>query len=381
MNHLYKIHDKLYDLTNFVKYHPGGEDIFNNLKTKTNITSMIYAYHKDPRIIFGVLSKYEVPFKDDIIIQYDEIYTYDSYCELKKLVHDEMNEKNIPLHWSNQEIAYNIFLFSVYLSIWFYCLCNKDNLSSWWMVLLAIYSLGFWGLIFHESCHFAPFKNQRLNRFLSKTYPFANSDYWSYNHNYLHHSFTNTENDFDTFTNPQNAFRLLDVVKLKYYHKYQFTFPLAFFISGIISKRHLYFSMRQSKIFITLLILYYFGLVKTIVFFGTLGLNFGFISQLSHIHYECIKINTANKKDFLYNQISSSMNYKTYDPITNFCCLGLDIQIEHHLFPNIPNSSLRRIQHIVRNYCSKNDIPYIEKSNVFQAIYSYISYLHKMGNP
>ena len=55
----YKIHDKLYDLTNFVKVHPGGIDVFNHLKPDTNITPMIYAYHKNPKSILEILPKYE----------------------------------------------------------------------------------------------------------------------------------------------------------------------------------------------------------------------------------------------------------------------------------------------------------------------------------
>ena len=117
------------------------------------------------------------------------------------------------------------------------------------------------------------------------------------------------------------------------------------------------------------------------LFYMCLNLIFITIAQLSHIQHECIQINTENKNDFLYNQISSSMNYRTDDPITRFICLSLDIQIEHHLFPNIPHSSLRQIQYIVRKYCEKNDIPYIEKPSIFPTIYSYICYLYNMGNP
>ena len=58
----YKIHDKLYDLTDFVKIHPGGQDMFNNLKTNTNITPMLYSYHKNPKnILTTILPKYEDP--------------------------------------------------------------------------------------------------------------------------------------------------------------------------------------------------------------------------------------------------------------------------------------------------------------------------------
>ena len=73
----YKIHDKLYDLTDFVKVHPGGQDMFNILKPDTNITPMIYAYHKNPKGILAILPKYEVPMTELIKIEYDTNYTYD----------------------------------------------------------------------------------------------------------------------------------------------------------------------------------------------------------------------------------------------------------------------------------------------------------------
>jgi len=71
----YKIHDKLYDLRDFVNIHPGGIDMFNNLKTDTNITGMIYTYHKNAKSILGMLPKYEVPMIHGI--KYDTNYTYD----------------------------------------------------------------------------------------------------------------------------------------------------------------------------------------------------------------------------------------------------------------------------------------------------------------
>ena len=154
-----------------------------------------------------------------------------------------------------------------------------------------------------------------------------------------------------------------------------------FYIGGILSQTHMYFSIKNSNKLFLIITFYYLGLTKILCFYGFFGLTFGLISQLSHIQHECIQINTENKNDFLYNQVSSSMNYRTDDPITRFLCFGLDIQIEHHLFPNIPHSSLRQIQHIVRGYCEKNDIPYIEKLSIFPTIYSYICYLYKMGNP
>jgi len=379
----YKIHDKLYDLKDFVKIHPGGIDMFNNLKPDTNITPMIYAYHKNPKSILEMLPKYEVPQTDDIIIQYDTSYTYDKYCELKKLVYDEIHEKKIPLYWSNTEIAYNTFMLSVYLGIWGYCFWNANNLSYLWMCLLGVINMGYVALVFHETSHYTGFKSQKLNNIISYLImsPIITTEDWKYEHNYLHHSFTNTNYD-DDYEQNKIIFRHSNTHIHYFHHRFQFIYAYVMFILGGFSKGPMYsITNKRWNILLFFIILYNFGYIHTSIMYGLTGLLFLSIAQLSHIQHECIQINTENKNDFLYNQVSSSMNYRTDDFITRFICFGLDIQIEHHLFPNIPHSSLRQIQYVVRGYCEKNDIPYIEKPSVFSTIYSYICYLFNMGNP
>jgi len=382
--YLYKIHDKLYDLTDFVKVHPGGQDMFNNLKPDTNITPMIYSYHKNPKSILAMLPKYEVPKTDDIIIKYDTNYTYDKYCELKKMVYDEIHEKKIPLYWSNKEIAYNAFMLSVYLGVWTYCFCNANNLSCWWMVLLAFIVVGFNALVFHETSHNVGFKNQNINTFISTyiAYPFLSVGEWKERHNYLHHCFTNTEYDTD-FDKNKLILRHSNAHAHYFHHKLQYLYASFLFVLNGYNKT----IIRNIKVkdyppLLGIIFVYYwFGIINALILFGCVGFGYTFIANLSHIQHECIQLNNDKKNDFLYNQISTAMNYKTDNPIIRFTCFSLDIQIEHHLFPNIPHSSLRQIQHIVRGYCDKNDIPYIEKPNIFPTIYSYICYLYKMGNP
>lgn len=232
--HRYKIHDKLYDLTDFVKIHPGGEDMFNNLKPDTNITPMIYAYHKNPKNILAILPKYEIPITDDVVkIDYDTDYTYDSYCELKKLVYDEIQEKKIPLYWSNKEIAYNAFMLSLYLGIWGYCFWNSNNLSYLWFVLLAFMNSGICLLIFHETSHYCGFKNQNYNLLFSQYYPFTNMNFWKSKHNYLHHSFTNTNYDFDVH-NSDKLFYYIDDNIFMNYHRFQYIYMVNIYYSSYI---------------------------------------------------------------------------------------------------------------------------------------------------
>jgi hypothetical protein len=101
--HIYCVHDKIYNISDFVNKHPGGTNAFANLQSHTDITPLIYSYHKDSAMIFEVLSKYEVQ-QNDAVIQYKSNFKYDKYVELKKLVYNEIGEKGLPLYWSNYEI-------------------------------------------------------------------------------------------------------------------------------------------------------------------------------------------------------------------------------------------------------------------------------------
>ena len=252
------------------------------------------------------------------------------------------------------------------------------------MIMLGFNINGIIALVFHETSHYSGFKNQKLNAFISSNiaFPFLSVGEWKGRHNYLHHCFTNTEYDMDY---DKNKFLLRHSTKHAYYihHKLQYLYSSFLFILNGYNKTIL----RSIKVkdytqfFGVIFVYYWFGVMNALILFGSVGFLYTFIANLSHIHYECIQINTENKNDFLYNQVSSSMNYRTDDFITRFICFGLDIQIEHHLFPNIPHSSLRKIQHVVREYCDKNNVPYIEKPTIFSNIYSYIYYLYKMGNP
>jgi fatty acid desaturase len=46
-------------------------------------------------------------------------------------------------------------------------------------------------------------------------------------------------------------------------------------------------------------------------------------------------------------------------PITDYMMSGLNYQIEHHLFPNMPRANLRLAQPIVQQYCERIGISYL----------------------
>ncbi len=62
---------------------------------------------------------------------------------------------------------------------------------------------------------------------------------------------------------------------------------------------------------------------------------------------------------FLEQQVVSSRNVKGH-PVTDFVFLGLNYQIEHHLFPTTPRDKLKNMQPYVQAVCARCGLPYAD---------------------
>ena len=83
--------------------------------------------------------------------------------------------------------------------------------------------------------------------------------------------------------------------------------------------------------------------------------------------------------DFLRRQVLTSRNVRG-GLLTDFLLGGLNYQIEHHLFPNMPRASLRHAQPLVRAHCEKLGLPYCEASLV-GSYKAALTHLSAMGAP
>ena len=379
--HIYCVHDRLYNVADFVSKHPGGTNVFANLRPLTDITPMIYTYHKDASLILSVLSKYDISANNMSLVTYKTDYNYDRYKELKALVYDEIRSKGLPLYWSTAEILYNMGGFAAYLGVWVYCftLAVHNPVSAWWFVLLATINIGHCALLFHETSHYTGFKNQQLNTLMSHlaVAPVLTTEEWKWDHNYLHHGFTNTVSDPD-FNGHQLTFRHSSEHPHYFQHRFQHLYAGALLCIGGFSGQIDSIKHERWNILLFFGILYWFGFYNTLVFYSLTGFLFLLTAQLSHIQPECVN-KGEHLRDFLVNQVTSTINYRTDNIVARYMCFGLDIQIEHHLFPNIPHSTLRQVQYIVRYYCLNNNVPYIERSDVIEMAKSYWWHLYNMS--
>jgi fatty acid desaturase len=83
--------------------------------------------------------------------------------------------------------------------------------------------------------------------------------------------------------------------------------------------------------------------------------------------------------DFFRRQVLTSRNVRG-SRVADFVLGGLNYQIEHHLFPNMPRPNLRRAQPLVRAFCSQQNIPYTE-ATMFGSYAEALRYLHTVGAP
>jgi fatty acid desaturase len=66
--------------------------------------------------------------------------------------------------------------------------------------------------------------------------------------------------------------------------------------------------------------------------------------------------------------------------LVDFLLGGLNYQIEHHLFPNMPRANLRHAQPLVRAFCQEHDLPYSE-ATMFGSYAEALRHLHSVGAP
>jgi fatty acid desaturase len=83
--------------------------------------------------------------------------------------------------------------------------------------------------------------------------------------------------------------------------------------------------------------------------------------------------------DYLRRQVLTSRNVRG-GIFTDLLLGGLNYQIEHHLFPNMPRASLRRARPVVRAYCAEQRIPYCETS-LIGSYAAALRHLNSLGAP
>ena len=110
---------------------------------------------------------------------------------------------------------------------------------------------------------------------------------------------------------------------------------------------------------------------------GLFGLYLG--CAFAPNHKGMATLTEADELDFLRRQVLTSRDVAG-SRLVDWLLGGLNYQIEHHLFPNMPRPNLRRAQPLIRAFCQQHGLPYAEAS-LFGSYAQAIRHLHTVGAP
>jgi fatty acid desaturase len=279
--------------------------------------------------------------------------------------------------------------------------------ESWWQLATAAYlAVVFTQLAFvgHDAGHRQLFRSRRANDLVGLVHANllvgVSFDWWVGKHN-RHHSNPNHE-DLDpdisitavAFTADQASSRHGLIRMIARYQAWLF-FPLL-----LLEAAHLHLasvkaivrgSGRANVVEGLLLLGHVAGYVTALVLVlspaqavafvvvqqGLFGLYLG--CSFAPNHKGMPTLTKDDELDFVRRQVLTSRNVRG-NRFVDFVLGGLNYQIEHHLFPNMPRPNLRHAQPLIHAFCRQRDLPYVEAS-LFGSYAEALRHLHTVGAP
>jgi fatty acid desaturase len=238
--------------------------------------------------------------------------------------------------------------------------------------------------IVHDAGHRTIFRSKALNSALGEAVAFMLAmgfSSWRLQHN-AHHAYTNMEEQDPDLDIPLHAFTLRQfqrqsgIWRCARRHQALIFMPMRVLV--VVSRRLAEVEyLRTQTLTLSLVIkamvlllgigvwfvvpFLIFPLAKALLVMLIVHVGMGF--YLSNIfapnHKGMPQLSRDTTLSFLEQQIVTSRNI-TPGPITDFVYLGLNYQIEHHLFPNCPRRRLKRITPYVREICRETGLEFAQ---------------------
>ena len=107
------------------------------------------------------------------------------------------------------------------------------------------------------------------------------------------------------------------------------------------------------------------------------GLYMGSVFAPNHKGMPVLEPGT--KLDYLRQQVLTARDVIP-NPVIDFAYGGLNYQIEHHLFPNMPRNRLKKAREVVKAFCAERGIPYHE-TGFWRSHREILGYMHEVSAP
>lgn len=310
-------------------------------------------------------------------------------------------------------VAFMILNFSLLLS-------NCAGLIGFFLLFLlfgVVLSIGTMNIA-HDALHGAYASNSAFNRILGLMMDLcgASSFYWRKEHTIDHHTFTNiAEHDADLGV--PFVLRLCPKAPRYSFHRFQHLYAPFLYSINLIKwvyysdikriyntikhKRTVLGSPSRTEVFLMILfkgihLFLFLGLPLLVLPYawwivllgylscmGIAGLVLTVVFQLAHI-VENVAFPLPNEEgqidnSFLKHQLTTTCNFAVNSWLVGFLFGGLNFQVEHHIFPHVCHTHLRKISPIVKQTAHEFGLPYHENPSFLAAVISHFKTLKKLG--
>jgi delta11-fatty-acid desaturase len=434
-----KIHDKWYDMSGFA--HPGGP-IMLKLGESRDATAMFESHHPftsraylhkllkprevDPAEVECVLMdprdkkpEFEWPAyesKDP-----DEIPTEPPYSDfalelrnrVEEYVRGEAKRRGVGLIEATKPTASRWALIFA-LTALFLSTVPAFFRGEWWTVWATPITDWFMGVnVFHDGSHFGLSRDWRVNALGTYTgWWFSSPLIWYHQHVIGHHAYPNIPlRDPDLYHNGTME-RHTKTMRHKPMHRHQhfswapiwfigtfamnFLKPMQFFASGLYNRAVYAIQLPSDRVYMHLVgRIFVFCLchVWPYIFFeagkatafsiipvGIVSLCFMTSSQVNHLTAENIDVRSSC---FYKHQVLTSHSFGDASTWSGWLVFlftgGLNLQIEHHLFPCVNHCHLPAIRPIVKAVCKKHGVFYHESAGLGEALGKYYTHMKDLS--
>ncbi len=343
------------------------------------------------------------------------------YAKVRERADHYFTSKNLSRNADALMIFKTVFFLGGTFSL--YLLILSDSFSLWTMFAMAI-GLGVFSAfigfnVCHDAIHGSYSSNAFVNTALGSIFNLigANVYNWKISHNLVHHTFTNIhEHDDDLVVAPGLVTVCPQESPLpiqRYQHFYAFLLYGMASLAWIFAKDYIKFFQSKIgghatpshprielfKLFFFKILYYILVIVLPLMLIDSItwwqfaigfvcmqmakGFVLGLVFQLAHIveGLEFPEPDTSGQMEDAWaaHQMRTTANFGVQNFFTCFFCGGLNMQIEHHLFPKVCHTHYRALSAIVKSTAHEYGLPYFENDSFSTALASHYRLLRKFG--
>lgn len=334
----------------------------------------------------------------------------DFHKVLKKRVRQYFKTNKISRYADKKTAAKTVLMFLVYFIPLTLLYVGYFQSFTALILLYIVMGLGKAGIglnVMHDANHGTLFKNKTLNKLcaLSMNLLGGSDLAWRYQHNYLHHTYTNIAgSDHDIETTP--LLRNSPKQTWKSFHRFQYIYSWILYglatISRISAREFILLSSAAETGYIKTkselrkeyakLLFFKISYVLVMLVFPYVLLDFSigqillafflmhFITSVilisifvcAHVMpsstFEVPDENGKMKDNWAVHQMKTTTNFSQDNKLFTFLIGGLNHQVEHHIFPNVCHAHYPQIAPIVKKTAEEFNVPYHSQQSFFGAI-------------